>query len=234
MVRRGFTLIEVLAVIAILVVVTAISLPAIEGRLGGARFDAALRRVDAGLAWARAEAQRGGIALRVETQQTPDGAGLFLEPLDTVETSAAQPTKPGAEGSKASPPAEPFAVLDLGLTLSDQPPDVETISGGPVTNLPAAIPMTSSNPLEGASPADAAAPLILATFLPDGSAMASGLVYLVGFDRAASLRVNHWTGGVLITAIDLSAAAGGPSADAPKKSVRGDGAHGSTGAEGKR
>jgi prepilin-type N-terminal cleavage/methylation domain-containing protein len=180
MVRRGFTLIELLAVVAILLVVTAVSLPAVEGRLAGARFEAAVQRVDAELAWARAEAQRRGEASRVEAREGVNGWGLFLTGLEKQEprTDAA-----GRRGEKTAA-EQPFAEFDAGLSFTDQRPAADE-----------AAPVKEQVP----------GPVAVCVFLPDGSAMASGPVYMVGFDRAVSLAVNHWTGGVAVTVVDLTA-----------------------------
>ncbi len=212
MVRHGFTVIELLAVIAILVVVTAISLPVFEGRLAGARFDAAVSRVDAGMAWARAESQRRGEALRVEARPVAAGSdetGLFLEPLE----KAAEQGRFGRGEGKASGSGEsqPFAVLEVGLVLSDRAPALAEGSVAPGSR-------AASEPVKPGAKAgeqsDPGAPLILATFLPDGSAMASGPIYVTGFERAASLTLNHWTGGARVTILDLSSAAKGDGQDA--------------------
>ena len=73
--------------------------------------------------------------------------------------------------------------------------------------------MPPGGPSSGESAAtaesDAEKPVIVAVFLPDGSAMAAGQVYLTGFERAASLVVNHWTGGVKVSEVDLTAKAAG-------------------------
>jgi prepilin-type N-terminal cleavage/methylation domain-containing protein len=207
MVRHGFTLIEMLAVIAILVVVTAISLPVVEDRLAEARFDAAVRRVDAGMAWARAESQRRGEALRVEVRASSGGMGLFLAPLEQAGASVASPgPSPGSGSEKATTAAQPFVSVEQGLTVSDRDPSAnlgEGASGEP-TGKPMEKPALAVRGPDAA--ADAGEPLIVATFLPDGSAMAAGPFYVSGYARAASLAVNHWTGGVRIRLLDLSGA----------------------------
>lgn len=78
---RGFSLIEILAVVAILVVVSAVALPALGDRLERARFDAAVSRIDTGLVWARAEAQRRAAALRVVARKTGGVWGLEVEEI---------------------------------------------------------------------------------------------------------------------------------------------------------
>ena len=207
MVRRGFTLIEMLAVIAILLVVTAITLPVMEDRLAEARFDSAVSRVDSGMAWARAEAQRLGGAMQVTVKAGPVGTGLYLEPLETAVQS----------GSDA-PVAQPFAVIESGLAISDRDPRA---SGGDQES--GAPHGREKGGRRNESVSDAAGPVVFATFLPDGSAMAAGPMYISGFGKAVSLAVNHWTGGTRVTVLDLAQKAGGV-----------EGATGSTGREGAR
>jgi len=214
MVRRGFTLIEMLAVIAILVVVAAIGLPVARERLADARFDAAVRRVDAGMAWARAEAQRRGEALRVEARASDGGTGLFVRPLESVEEDKAVGGSPRTDAAKGRvlPAPQPFAVVEQGLVVTAGYPGARRVGGGGGGPSRQAKPDASQ-----AAPASAAdgvgAPLQIATFLPDGSAMAAAAFYISGGSRAASLTVNHWTGGVQVKLIDLTAMQAGVSSD---------------------
>lgn len=194
MVRRGFSLIEMLAVIAIVLVVTAIALPVFEVRLTEARFDAAVRRVDAGMAWARAESQRRGEALRVEARTNAGIAGLFLESFEPASES-------GRADEDAGGAAQPFAVVEQGLLLSDRNP-----AASPGDEV--AAPARERPAGKSSQSADGGEPLVVATFLPDGSAMATGPFYISGYGRAASLAVNQWTGGVRIKMLDLSAPKG--------------------------
>ena len=69
---RAFTLIEMLAAIAVLVVLSAIAMPVIAGRVAGARFEAAARQVESMVVLSRAEAQRRGEALSLIVERGND------------------------------------------------------------------------------------------------------------------------------------------------------------------
>lgn len=66
--RRGFTVSEMLVVLGVLVVVTALAQPAMRGALGDSRLRSAAQRVCAELSKARLKAMQSGIAQRFRYQ----------------------------------------------------------------------------------------------------------------------------------------------------------------------
>lgn len=66
--RRGFTLSEMLVVLGILVVITALAQPALRGALGDSRLRSAAKQVRAELAKARLKAMQSGVAQRFRYQ----------------------------------------------------------------------------------------------------------------------------------------------------------------------
>jgi prepilin-type N-terminal cleavage/methylation domain-containing protein len=180
---RGLTLIEVLAVIAILVVVTAVAAPEIRSRLGDASLDAAAGQLDATLIQARAQAQRRGVALRLVARRLRDGTAIATRPLvEETEESAA----PGKE--PAEPPLDVLWTVAAGIEVTDRDPGAK---------------QTGSDGAK-ATPAEAVGEdLVLATFLPDGSAIAAGRVFLVRGQSAYALSINQWTGGATMTRLQV-------------------------------
>lgn len=168
--EAGFSLIEILAVVAILVVVSAVALPALGDRLERAKFDAAVARIDTGLVWARAEAQRRAAALRVVGVKKDGVWGLELEEIEREESR-----DQGSENSQEKPIAERFAEFGAGVEI-ETGAEVEAETGEQV-------------PLERVA---------IGVFLPDGTVMAQGSVRLVGGGRAAAIVLNQWTGGVRV------------------------------------
>ena len=81
---RGVTLVELLAAISIVVVVTALSLPAVQSRLAGARLDAAQGQIEAAVLATRAESVRAGKALVLSARVGAKGeVELVVSKLDS-------------------------------------------------------------------------------------------------------------------------------------------------------
>lgn len=207
MARRGLTLVEVLVALALVLALMALALPAVEGRLAEARFDAALRQTEAAMMVARAEAQRQGKPIRLVARPVRGGElGLFMEAVDPA-TAAGDPGDSGAAGAApatgaAAQSGVAWAVLPAKVTVSETPPPEAGETGGAATEI-------SVEP-KGAPPS----PVTLAVFFADGSATSHGLVYITGGDQTVSVRVNRWTGAAAIDPYTAGPKAG-PAEDAP-------------------
>src|SRR5690349_17281583 len=125
--RRGMTLIEVLAVVAILAVLGALALPAVESRIDSARFDAAGREVEAAVVMARAEAQRRGAVVSLVARGMGNGeTGLFEEVMSdgaarresldngTSEAGATATERDSAHGDGSAP----VVILESGVRVT--------------------------------------------------------------------------------------------------------------------
>lgn len=184
MARRGLTLVELLAVLAILVVLSGLAWPAVESRLEDARMDAAGRGLEAAIILARAEAQRRGTMVTLEARPGRDG--------QTILTL-------GGSGEPAARSVAPLAVIGSGVSLSRTPPAADA---------PAAV-----HAVPAAAAEAAPEPLTIARFMPDGTAMAPGPIYLSSAGRTVSYTVNRWTGSARATPF----VADGSNADDPNE-----------------
>jgi type IV fimbrial biogenesis protein FimT len=242
--RRGLTLIEVLAVVAILAVLMAMALPAVENRLEGARFEAAQRGVEAAAVMARAEAMRRGTMVELMAQDVGHGeTGLFVEPvagenagvegtaefesgappMDAGETGTLLPASSGAGSGPAravsahTGPGDavaPSLVIGSGVVLTPHAPAGASSAGGVrgagldgASEFPSTLSAEASD-LRGERASAGLGPVLVARFMPDGSALAAGPVYLVGKRMAAAVSVNRWTGSAVVRVLDIQAAPG--------------------------
>jgi prepilin-type N-terminal cleavage/methylation domain-containing protein len=91
--RRGYTLIELIAVMAILILIAAVVLPSVAGFRGDSRPRAAADAIRGELAASRARAKEEGRPYRVALSQ--DGKRLRRAPDDDAFASAAAADSPG-------------------------------------------------------------------------------------------------------------------------------------------
>lgn len=233
MARRGLTLVEVLAALALLVLLSALAMPALSGRLEESRFEAGKRQVEAAVMVCRAEALRQGRALRLVVRPMGRGEfGLFMERVSAGEALAAagrevQDSPGGGEESGVAPedergdlPTPVWSVLPGKVGVSGRPPETGESDG-------------EWGEPEGVAIADESAPppledVTIAVFFPDGSAVSAGPVYITAGTLAAAGTVNRWTGSVVFKALDPEGATGGeghePVEDAPEAPRRDEGA----------
>lgn len=226
--RRGLTLIELLAAIAIVAVLGALALPAVESRLEGARFDAATKGIEAGVVMARAEAQQRGTVVSLVARAIRGGeTGLFVEAAPAagatsvgggpardasagVEVSAQDTSGAGATTGAAGVGASlgtPVVVIGSGERVIQEAPEIAGGGGGRTRGNPALPPAMNVVPAGGFASRQAAAPdspIVIARFLPDGTAVAAGPVWVVGQAAAAEISVNRWMGSVTVRLVDLS------------------------------
>lgn len=179
--RRGFSMIELLIVVAIVVALGAVVSASLLGWGADARFEEASRRVESAFVIARADALREGRALAIMARpdRGRDGMDLVLETFDPEGGSEA-----GAR------PSRRLVALPDGVRVVDR---LESQDGAG----------TAAPGADAAVQAGAGGSVRLCVMLPDGGAWASAPVYLVGpGDRAAKIGVNRWTGTARIEVVE--------------------------------
>lgn len=193
MARRGLTLVELLAALALLLLLLALSLPAVQGRMAGARFDSARTQVEAAIVVCRAEAQRQGRVLALTVGPTGRGElGLFMEPIDAAAAAGAIDRAGGEErlagergASDTSKPPPLWGALPEGVVVSDQPPQHKGDASLATVE-------------EQFTPPGAPGRMTIAVFFPDGSAASRGPVYISLGEAAAVATINRWTGSAAV------------------------------------
>jgi prepilin-type N-terminal cleavage/methylation domain-containing protein len=189
---RGVTLVELLAAISILVIVTALAMPAVRNRLGAARLDAAEGQIQAAVLTTRAEAMRLGspVALGARPNASSE-VDLLVTTLDRTESAIEMSA--GTESTKRASGAAPrtpqvWATLASGLKITDQP---DAAASADLTRNPP----RSRSKTQDQSPAE----LRIAVFCPDGTAISSGPVYLSDGDTTLTIKLSQWVGGAAFT-----------------------------------
>lgn len=187
---RGVTLVELLAAISILVVVTALSMPAISSRLGAARLDAAQGQIQAAVLANRAEAMRLGRPVVLEARVASGEVQLTVNTLSEASAAGEPAGESAATSSKprAGVEAQVWATLGGGLRIAEHP---EAAVKG------------ESTAARGGRWAD---PVRIAVFCPDGTAIAAGPTYLSDAETTLSVTVNQWIGGVAFAPYSAEAA----------------------------
>ena len=220
MTRRGFTLLELLIAIALLLALAALSVPAIMSQLDDRRFESAVELTTSQLLLARSHAQSTGQTIEVLYRSSPArlearifrpgemGKGDISTEFEADDLAAV------GEGEEASgfqslawdEEAEPnglifegWALLALpeGIQISDSPPDSAD------DLLISTADFEGESWGEGFSPPvapsdweqDEPVTIRLAVFLPDGSALICEPAWLWdGGRRQGRLSINPWSG----------------------------------------
>jgi type II secretory pathway pseudopilin PulG len=150
--RRGYTLFELVLVCAMLLVLAALSVPALASMYGGYKMDAAVDSVRAAWAQARARAIEDGRPYRFAVvpgtghyRVAPDapefwsGSGTSDKPgqvvADSLPKGVGFNVSTGTGGS-APPPASGGADVGLGDVLSSPPPQSPSAYTNPIVFLP--------------------------------------------------------------------------------------------------
>lgn len=181
---RGVTLVELLAAISIVVVITALSVPAIQNRLGGAKLEASQGQIEAAVIATRAEAVRTGKSLVLSARMGRDKEmELVVSPLERHKLQEEE-RSPRRTGSV-------WCVLPGGMSIGTQPKVGTAAEQEP-------LPVKSTRVETGEEPV-AEPDVQIAVFCPDGSAVAPADVYLDNGSSCWVLTVNSWVGGASFT-----------------------------------
>lgn len=200
--RRGFTLLELVIVVGLIVALSALVFTDMGERLESARFEASVRSLESALVMARSDAQREGRAFAVSTRPVAERVGVFVGPFDPSILE-------DAEAAPGGSTARPRVLLAERIRVVDRMPQVESASWPKDRDRPE----TADELWEAAARAPSAVDagggaLVVAVFLPDGTAWSPGQCYLVSGRgqeslRAVSVTVNRWTGGVVMRPVVL-------------------------------
>jgi len=192
--RRALTLVELLATLALIGAVAAVVLPALAGRLAGARTESALRGIETLLMESGAVASAEGVVVRVYASRA-SGVALnvraWREPIDpnADDTTASERVDVDSPRRKAGDLVGALA-LERGASVSHEPP--------PDPQTPGAVPSVAApRPSDGEL-------LLVATFLPDGGALARDFFVTLGPGKAYEFRVERWTGTPRVVAFDVA------------------------------
>lgn len=230
---RGFTLLEVVLVLAVLVAVVSLVGPALVGRIAPATFERSVIQADNALRVAREDARRTGELVFVYAEHDPEGRATLVSRPSMLDSANSFP------GSEAT-----------GQQAGGVPEGIGGIGGGPVDSsestqrlllaLPSRIRLTGEQPTMisessmfqtsdfNGSPAGAANPAVesswpagfstgseagpgeprlLVVFIPDGTAVFPGSTWLADDrGRAAKLVVHTATGRARFDPTDQQAA----------------------------
>ncbi|MBX3363711.1 MAG: prepilin-type N-terminal cleavage/methylation domain-containing protein [Phycisphaeraceae bacterium] len=217
MVRRGFTILELLIVLGLLGAIAAIVLPAVGGRTAAYSFDEAVRQVRSAVGACRADARRTGKPVELLAAWQEDGrvmlVGLVVqserdeEPLDVALFGGLtlEGVSSGMSGDQSMLLAgRRYATLPRTTSIRLRE-DLAEIADMYAELDEAFVP----EPTPARRGRDVRRPVSLGIFMPDGSFLAGEAVEVVGSDgRAGRLRVHPWTGGATIEMRRLDAAAG--------------------------
>ncbi len=171
--RHGFTLLEVLLVVAVMVILAAMAYPSIEAMYGDVRLAAAADQVRARWAEARTKAIDEGRPYRFATQ--PDGQFRIAPDADEFWSGGGGGT-PVEPNDADSPPLVAEDALPKGIGFADE--------------------SNTNNPGDSS---DSGPWTTVLKFLPDGTASADKTITLqaTGY-RSVQLRVRALTGAVTV------------------------------------
>jgi len=185
---HGFTIVEILVVLALLVVLAAVAAPSLSAMSDGASFDEAVEMTRSSGAVARAEAATRGEPVELVAMSSPEGGQRLV-----VRRFAVAPPGPAA-AADASTPSSPV-LLEIGEFARA----IRVRAGSPSPE------GAESDPeLEGAGSAleagTSSIEVVLGVYWPSGSSRVSEAWFIEGpGDRLVSGAINPWNG-----AIDLS------------------------------
>jgi type II secretion system protein H len=165
--RRGFSMIEMLVVVAVMAAIAALAFPSLEGWSESERVNQSVAQIEAGVAAGRARARESGKP--VEVRLVADGA--VTAPRESADTESAPKVAgvdvPLSDGLRAERSTGRKGDEESHATRAEPKAD-ERIGGA----------------------------LVLAVCLPDGTVESEGAMALVTKRRTIDLTVSRWTGAV--------------------------------------
>ncbi len=166
--RGGFTLLELIVVIALLVALSGLALPGLLARVAGSTRGAVETRMAAAAMLCRAEAQRRSVSLELAAREAGGQTVVVSRHVALDEDGA---------------PATEEVLLELpgGYSITEtNPSDTSATKAGAGNKEAPAVPSG-----EG---------LVLAVFLPDGSAAVPGDRFLVVDETVLQFHIARWMG----------------------------------------
>lgn len=164
--RGGFTLLELIVVIVLLVALAGLALPGLFARLAGSTVEAVRTRLEAAGAICRADAQRSGEVVEMSARQERGAVVIRSRAVNPARTDPAA--------------GEVLLELPPGYAVTATPPGRATIAN-------------QDGPIE-TSPLGAVAGLVLAVFQPDGSGTLPGERFVVVGGTVLELHLTRWSG----------------------------------------
>lgn len=221
MTRRGFTLLELMVVLAILLALASVAVPALLTSSRASRLPEAQGQIEAAMMMARADAQRQATPVRLMVRERAGSAGEMELVAEAVELSAAEPREESAEGATTGGPAKvspersgSVYALPSGVSVREfVPGSHEEIAGREHTSVPSVAAHSAPSGASADRASGAASEtsirdgVVLAVFLPDGEAVRPGPRYLV--DRAGrvlELVVEPMSGRVTVRPVNRAGA----------------------------
>lgn len=195
--RRGFTLLELLLVLALLAALAAFIWPALEGPLASQRLRRAAEQVRAQLIRTRTKAITTGETFSFRYQ--PDGAGFRIEARTENEALLAAVSSSGQMGSQSpsssgsqppptppasSAPPEPIRPVEGVL------PEGVVFAGGEVTGDSRSGQIADQERMKGSVDLSWSDPIF---FYPDGTATAARVIVRGARDRAIVVQLRSLT-----------------------------------------
>jgi type II secretory pathway pseudopilin PulG len=190
--RRGWTLLELMIVIALLIALGAVAMPVAIDSLRERAFTSAADRIENQLLLARAYAQSGGEIVQVVYQ--PETSTIQAQRFDPDAAGRPAPASSQPAAAFDDQPAQPAALLEAGSWASQSLADgLSIVSRAPQSHDPAtSLDAMMDRPQEPPPTTDV---VRLAIYLPDGSALIADPVWLVDDDgRVGKFTLNPYTG----------------------------------------
>lgn len=215
--RRAFTILELMIVVTLLVAMTGLVMPSVLNRLGDSLVASSLQQIEATASECRSRAQQEGRALRLIAKVRRAGTvGLYIERIGETESISVDDTASDGFGAEASiglqdsfggSAASPVYVLPAGFSFSRTLPlvddgffrdpsarDDDSVGGD----------ASDENAMAGSFMVDPGGrALTLAVYLPDGTAIAERPLFLRTGEETYAIEINRWTGGVTSTRVRL-------------------------------
>ncbi len=166
--RGGFTLLELIVVIVLLVALGGLALPGLFARLAGSTVEAVRTRMEAASAICRAEAQRSGEVVEMSVREESGSV--------VVRSRAVNP-------ARIDPAAgEVLLELPAGYTVTESAPGLKAVGDQAV-----------QAEQEERSPSSSDDGLVLAVFQPDGSGTVPGERFVVVGETVVGVHLARWS-----------------------------------------